>query len=94
MTDDVILRDSITRAFRTGSTMFERDLRLWAKQKFVVPALLSIHILICERRGLKFDSSGITRRRDTKALYATSERDVFKLLELEWIEPRLRNADL
>ncbi|KZT33867.1 Nucleotidyltransferase [Sistotremastrum suecicum HHB10207 ss-3] len=61
----------------TGSTMFERDLRLWAKQK-----------------GLKFDSSGITRRRDTKALYATSERDVFKLLELEWIEPRLRNADL
>ncbi|KAF8591991.1 Nucleotidyltransferase [Ramaria rubella] len=62
----------------TGSTMFERDLRLWAKQKM----------------GLKFDSTGITRRRDMKPLYPTSERAVFETLGLQWVDPTLRNADL
>ncbi|THH11824.1 hypothetical protein EW146_g7907 [Bondarzewia mesenterica] len=61
----------------TGSTMFERDLRLWAK-----------------KRGLKFDSSGITRRRDSKLIYPRTEKEVFDILGLPWIEPTMRNADV
>ncbi|KAJ7209759.1 hypothetical protein GGX14DRAFT_632007 [Mycena pura] len=60
----------------TGSKMFERDLRLWAKE-----------------RGMKFDSSGITRRRDSKQYFPHSEEDVFAILGLECIAPTLRNAD-
>jgi len=62
----------------TGSTIFERDLRLWAKQKM----------------GMKYDSSGITRRRDTKPFFPMSEHAVFEILGLEWIDPTLRNADV
>ncbi|KAF9071631.1 hypothetical protein BDP27DRAFT_1218834 [Rhodocollybia butyracea] len=62
----------------TGSTMFERDLRLWAKEK----------------KGMKFDSSGISRRHDSKLYFPKSEEEVFELLDLEFIEPALRNADL
>ncbi|KAK7057567.1 DNA-directed DNA/RNA polymerase mu [Favolaschia claudopus] len=61
----------------TGSKMFERDLRLWAKE-----------------RGMKFDSSGITRRRDSKQYFPRSEQEVFDVLGLQWIDPTLRNADL
>lgn len=61
----------------TGSTMFERDLRLWAKQQ----------------KGMKFDSSGISRRRDSKPYHPRTERDVFKILGLVYIHPTLRNAD-
>ncbi|KAJ7270017.1 hypothetical protein B0H12DRAFT_1229275 [Mycena haematopus] len=61
----------------TGSKMFERDLRLWAKLE----------------RGMKFDSSGITRRRDSKQYFPRSEQEVFDILGLEWIDPTLRNAD-
>ncbi|KAG2159155.1 uncharacterized protein EDB93DRAFT_1237870 [Suillus bovinus] len=61
----------------TGSTMFERDLRLWAKQ----------------RKGMKFDSSGISRRHDSKLYYPRTERDVFKVLGLVYVHPTLRNAD-
>jgi len=57
--------------------MFERDLRLWAK----------------EQKGFKFDSAGITRRRDSEAFFPKSEQDVFNLLGLDWIPPTLRNAD-
>ncbi|KAJ6497660.1 hypothetical protein C8R45DRAFT_822634 [Mycena sanguinolenta] len=61
----------------TGSKMFERDLRLWAKVE----------------RGMKFDSSGIIRRRDSKQYFPRSEQEVFDILGLEWIDPTLRNAD-
>jgi len=61
----------------TGSTMFERDLRLWAKQA----------------KGLKFDSSGITRRHDSKPFHPNSEREVFEFLGLAYVHPTLRNAD-
>ncbi|KAF8839108.1 Nucleotidyltransferase [Paxillus ammoniavirescens] len=61
----------------TGSTMFERDLRLWAKQE----------------KGLKFDSSGISRRHDSKLFFPKSEREVFELLGLTYVPPTLRNAD-
>jgi DNA polymerase mu len=61
----------------TGSTMFQRDLRLWCKEK-----------------GLKFDSSGITRRHDSKRFYPKSEVEVFEMVGLEWIDPTLRNADV
>ncbi|KAG6828532.1 hypothetical protein H0H92_007660 [Tricholoma furcatifolium] len=63
---------------RTGSKMFERDLRLWAK----------------EEKGLKFESSAITRRHDSKPFFPKSEEDVFLLLGLEWIDPTLRNANI
>ncbi|KAF9268570.1 Nucleotidyltransferase [Marasmius fiardii PR-910] len=61
----------------TGSKMFERDLRLWAK----------------EEKGMKFDSSGITRRHDSKPYFPKSEREVFKILGLDWVDPIMRNAD-
>ncbi|KAF7296092.1 DNA polymerase [Mycena kentingensis (nom. inval.)] len=44
----------------TGSKMFGRDIRRWAKE-----------------RGLNFDSTGITRRRDGKLFPARSEEEVF-----------------
>ncbi|RDB25356.1 DNA-directed DNA/RNA polymerase mu [Hypsizygus marmoreus] len=62
----------------TGSRMFERDLRLWAKVE----------------KGMKFDSSGMTRRHDSKLFVPKSEKDVFDMLDLEWIDPTLRNANL
>ncbi|PIL32799.1 hypothetical protein GSI_04916 [Ganoderma sinense ZZ0214-1] len=62
----------------TGSIMFQRDLRQWAKDKL----------------GMKFDSSGITRRYDSKEFYPKTEREVFDLLGLEWVDPTWRNADL
>ncbi|KAF9464977.1 hypothetical protein BDZ94DRAFT_1215253 [Collybia nuda] len=62
----------------TGSKTFERDLRLWAKTE----------------KGMKFDSSGLTRRRDSKPFFPKSEREVFDILGLNWIDPTLRNADL
>jgi len=60
----------------TGSTMFQRDLRLFAKSK-----------------GLKFDSSGITRRNNQSVIIAHSEKDVFEILGLPYIHPTMRNAD-
>lgn len=56
--------------------MFERDLRLWAKQE----------------KGMKFDSSGLTRRHDSKMFLPKSEEDVFTMLGLDWIDPTSRNA--
>ncbi|KAI0644908.1 Nucleotidyltransferase [Trametes meyenii] len=62
----------------SGSVMFQRDLRQWAKDK----------------HGMKFDSSGITRMYDSGDLYPKTEKEVFDLLGLQWIDPTLRNADL
>ncbi|GLB37723.1 putative DNA polymerase mu [Lyophyllum shimeji] len=62
----------------TGSKMFERDLRLWAKKE----------------KGMKFDSSGMTRRHDSQLYFPRSEKQVFDLLGLEWIDPTLRNVDV
>ncbi|KAH7911389.1 hypothetical protein BJ138DRAFT_1085723 [Hygrophoropsis aurantiaca] len=61
----------------SGSTMFQRDLRLWAKQQ----------------KGMKFDSSGISRRHDSKLYFPKSEREVFEHLGLTYVHPTLRNAD-
>ncbi|KAL4258767.1 DNA polymerase [Pleurotus pulmonarius] len=60
----------------TGSRMFERDLRLWAK----------------DEKGYKFDSTGITRRHDSRLFYPKSEQEVFEILGLEWVDPTLRNT--
>ncbi|KAJ8696964.1 hypothetical protein PTI98_006783 [Pleurotus ostreatus] len=60
----------------TGSKMFERDLRLWAEHE----------------KGYKFDSTGITRRHDSKLFYPKSEQEVFEILGLEWVDPTLRNT--
>jgi DNA polymerase IV len=61
----------------SGSTMFQRDLRWWAKHE----------------KEMKFDSAGITRRRDTKIYYPRSEVEVFQTLGLEYIAAEWRNAD-
>ncbi|KAF9529665.1 DNA polymerase mu [Crepidotus variabilis] len=60
----------------SGSKLFERDLRSWAKD-----------------RGLKFDSSGLTRRHDSKLFLPRSEQEVFDILGLDWIDPTMRNAN-
>ncbi|KAF9486019.1 DNA polymerase mu [Pholiota conissans] len=62
----------------SGSKLFERDLRLWAKTE----------------KGMKFDSSGLTRRHDSKLFYPKSEEEVFSLLGLNWIDPTMRNANV
>ncbi|CAL1711990.1 unnamed protein product [Somion occarium] len=62
----------------SGSVMFQRDLRQWAKDKY----------------GMKFDSSGITRRHDSKPFYPKTEKEVFELFGLEWVGPTWRNADV
>jgi len=61
----------------TGSTQFERDLRIWAKQE----------------RGMKFDSSGITRVHNSEQVFVHSEEEVFQVLGLPWIDPTMRNAN-
>ncbi|KAH9021225.1 Nucleotidyltransferase [Lactarius hengduanensis] len=43
--------------------------------------------------GLKFDSTGITRRRDSKLFYPRSEKEVFDIIGLPWVDPTLRNTD-
>lgn len=62
----------------SGSRMFERDLRLWAKTE----------------KGMKFDSSGLTRRHDSRLFIPRSEEEVFDILGLDWIDPTMRNADV
>ncbi|KAI0685458.1 Nucleotidyltransferase [Cytidiella melzeri] len=62
----------------SGSIMFQRDLRQYAKDKM----------------AMKFDSSGITRRYDSKPFFPKTEKEVFDLFELEWVDPTLRNADV
>ncbi|KAI8978206.1 Nucleotidyltransferase [Trametes punicea] len=62
----------------SGSIMFQRDLRQWAKDKL----------------GMKFDSSGITRRYDSKEIHPKTEKEVFDMFGLEWVDPTWRNADL
>ncbi|KAH7343270.1 hypothetical protein B0J17DRAFT_641681 [Rhizoctonia solani] len=52
---------------------------------------LRIH---AKQQGLKFDSGGITRLRDSKPIVAYSEEEVFSKLGLEYVEPALRNADV
>ncbi|KAH9944599.1 Nucleotidyltransferase [Amylocystis lapponica] len=61
----------------SGSIMFQRDLRQLAKDK----------------HAMKFDSSGITRRYDSKQFFPKTEKEVFDLFGLEWVDPTLRNAD-
>jgi len=43
--------------------------------------------------GLKFDSSGITRRRDSRLIYPRSEKEVFDVIGVPWVDPTLRNTD-
>ncbi|CAE6450178.1 unnamed protein product [Rhizoctonia solani] len=52
---------------------------------------LRIH---AKQQGLKFDSGGITRLRDSKPIVAYSEEEVFSKLGLKYVEPALRNADV
>jgi hypothetical protein len=46
---------------RTGSTMFERDLRLWAKEQKRVHSHFHFKVLFSPNcvRGFKFDSAGM-----------------------------------
>ena len=105
---------------RTGSKMFERDLRLWAKEKkCVCPRSMDdlqklISLKHFTRYAKRFEIRQFwdvscfvlfrliiyyrlkdcrTRRRDSKRYYPKSEREVFDILGLEWIDPTLRNAN-
>jgi len=49
--------------------------------------------LHAKSKGLKFDSSGITRRNNQSVIVAHSEKDVFEILGLPYIRPTMRNAD-
>lgn len=69
----------------TGGTTFERDLRLWAKKK----------------KGLKFDSGGITDRASGQSVQLMPDKDmgavdaekqVFERLGLDYIPPTMRNT--
>ncbi|KAF8963684.1 DNA polymerase mu [Flammula alnicola] len=64
--------------WQVHSCMFERDLRRWAKVE----------------KGMKFDSSGMTRRHDSKLFIPRSEEEVFDILGLDWVDPTMRNADV
>ncbi|KAH9067627.1 Nucleotidyltransferase [Lactarius vividus] len=62
----------------TGGTMFERDLRMAAKSMFL---------------GDTDAESLSTRRRDSKLFYPRSEKEVFDIIGLPWVDPTLRNTD-
>lgn len=40
------------------------------------------------------NATSSTRRHDSKTFIPKSEKEVFDILELEWIDPTLRNANL
>ncbi|VDC00335.1 unnamed protein product [Peniophora sp. CBMAI 1063] len=48
---------------------------------------------VAKLQGMKFDSSGISRRRDSKLFHPRSEKEIFDMFGLAWIPPELRNAD-
>ncbi|KAI0050505.1 Nucleotidyltransferase [Auriscalpium vulgare] len=48
---------------------------------------------VAKLQGMKFDSSGITRRHDSTLFYPRTEKEVFDMFGLPWIDPTLRNAD-
>lgn len=52
-----------------GSTIFERDLRLWADKM----------------KGMKFDSGGLFERASSKEIIVHSEHEIFDVLGLEYI---------
>jgi len=43
--------------------------------------------------GLKFDSSGLTRRRDSRLTFPRSEKEIFDIIGIPWVDPTLRNTD-
>jgi len=47
----------------------------------------SAKVMTVNRRLMKFDSSGITRLRDTQLIFVNSEMEVFKTIGLGWVEP-------
>jgi len=63
----------------TGSVMYERDLRRWCKEQ--------------GEEKFKFDSSGLTRRRDSTRIPVNSERHLFEIVGLPYIDPEYRNCD-
>lgn len=62
----------------SGSTTFERDLRLWADKK----------------KGMKFDSGGLWMRATSKEVLVNTEREIFEVLGLDYIPPEWRNCDV
>ncbi|KAI0282848.1 hypothetical protein BGY98DRAFT_912143 [Russula aff. rugulosa BPL654] len=43
--------------------------------------------------GLKFDSSGFNRRRDSQLIFPRSEKEIFDIIGIPWVDPTLRNTD-
>ncbi|KAJ3154542.1 hypothetical protein HDU86_004671 [Geranomyces michiganensis] len=68
----------------TGSKQFERGLRNWCAHGSGARGGF--------KGGLKFSSHGIFDRRTNKRIECRTEREIFDKLQLEWVEPELRNA--
>ncbi|CAD6913250.1 unnamed protein product [Tilletia controversa] len=62
----------------TGSMMFEKDIRRWARKQL----------------NYKFHNYGIIDLDTGELIETPEERDVFETLTLDWIPPRLRNCDV
>lgn len=74
----------------TGSTQFERDLRRHAKKMCVTHVLSVLPFVhradrVCELSGYKFDSGGIRTQQTDEPVEAVTEKDVFRVLGLEYI---------
>ena len=73
--------------------MFERDLRSWCKDKKYASPPFVCRLTRYPYRQYKFDSSGLTRRRDAARIAVRSERHLFQLVGLPYIDPIYRNCD-
>ncbi|KAJ3136917.1 hypothetical protein HDU90_002483 [Geranomyces variabilis] len=68
----------------TGSKQFERGLRNWCAHGSGGRGGF--------KGGLRFSSHGLFDRRTNKRIECRTEQDIFDKLQLEWIDPTLRNA--
>ena len=74
----------------TGSTQFNRDLRRWAEKRFDLsfsPLTLRSGLMAGTNlnRGWILDAGGLRSRETDKVEIARSEKELFRILELDWI---------
>lgn len=81
----------------TGSTVFERDIRLWCKPKGY---RVSAEAVMRRERFARADSdlnqfsfSGVTRLSDEQVLDTPTEEGIFDLFDLDYMPPEYRNCD-
>lgn len=81
------------------TTAFERDLRLWADKKKgcarIADAIKHVHELMLTRSRvdrMKFDSGGLWMRATSKEVLVNTEREIFEVLDLDYIRKELDQA--